>query len=63
MTNSVFNLDQQNSAVDAKIVAGLERLGEVFRTLLWQQSRETGLSRIQIQLLLFLAFHEPDKCK
>lgn len=63
MNDSVFNLDHQNSSVDAKIVAGLERLGEVFRTLLWQQSRDTGLSPIQIQLLLFLSFHGPDKRK
>ncbi|MFD1143645.1 MarR family winged helix-turn-helix transcriptional regulator [Larkinella insperata] len=63
MNDSVFNLSQQNSSVDAKIVAGLERVGEVFRVLLWQQSRETGLSPIQIQVLLFLAFHDPVKCK
>ncbi len=63
MNESVFNLGQQNSSVDAKIVAGLERIGEVFRVLLWQQTRETGLSPIQIQLLLFLAFHDPAKCK
>ena len=63
MTDSVFNLDLQNSSIDAKIVAGLERIGEVFRVLLWQQSRQTGLSPIQIQLLLFLAFHDPVKCK
>ncbi|GAB3716658.1 hypothetical protein GCM10027592_58130 [Spirosoma flavus] len=63
MNDSVFNLDQQNRSVDAKIVVGLERLGEVFRTLLWQQSRETGLSPIQIQLLLFLASHGSDKGK
>lgn len=63
MNDSVFNLGQQNSSVDAKIVAGLERIGEVFRVLLWQQTRETGLSPIQIQLLLFLAFHELAKCK
>ena len=63
MNDSVFNLDQQNSSVDAKIVVGLERLGEVFRTLLWQQSRDTGLSPIQIQVLLFLTFHGPEKRK
>ncbi|PMD92359.1 MarR family transcriptional regulator [Siphonobacter sp. BAB-5405] len=63
MTDSIFNLEQQNSSVDAKIVAGLERVGEVFRVLLWQQSRDTGLSPIQIQVLLFLAFHEPTQCK
>lgn len=63
MNDSVFNVGQQNSSVDAKIVAGLERIGEVFRTLLWQHSRETGLSPIQIQVLLFLAFHNSTQCK
>ncbi|GAB3279864.1 hypothetical protein GCM10027347_54750 [Larkinella harenae] len=63
MNDSVFDLGHQNNSVDAKIVAGLERVGEVFRVLLWQQSRETGLSPIQIQLLLFLASHDATKGK
>lgn len=63
MSDSVFDLTYQNQSVDAKIVAGLERIAETFRVLLWQQSRETGLSPIQLQVLLFLSFHEPQTCK
>ena len=63
MTNSVFDLHVQNQSVDAKIVAGLERIAETFRVLLWQQSRDTGLSPIQLQLLIFLSFHQSDKRK
>jgi DNA-binding MarR family transcriptional regulator len=63
MSLSVFNPSVQNQSLDAKVVVGLERVAEVFRVLLWQQSRATGLSPIQTQLLLFLAFHGPEKRK
>lgn len=36
---SVFNLDKQNSNLDNKIVAGLERLSQVFRILLWKKQK------------------------
>jgi DNA-binding MarR family transcriptional regulator len=61
MSLSVFDPSVQSQSVDAKIVVGLERVAEVFRILLWQQSRDTGLSPIQVQLLIFIAFHEPAK--
>ncbi len=54
---SVFNLDQQNNQIDTKIVAGLERLSQVFRILLWDKAKEQNLSPIQIQLLLFIQNH------
>lgn len=58
---SVFNLDKQNAILDNKIVAGLERLSQVFRILLWEKAREHGLSPIQIQLLIFIRHHSADK--
>lgn len=58
---SVFDLDKQNSNLDKKIVAGLERLSQVFRTLLWEQAKNHSLSPIQIQLLIFIHYHSPDK--
>ena len=63
MSDSPFDVNYQNRSIDAKIIAGLERMAEVFRVLLWQQSRQTGLSPLQIQVMLFLAFHEPKQCK
>lgn len=58
---SVFNLDTQNSSLDHKIVAGLERLSQVFRILLWEKAKIHQLSPIQIQLLIFIRHHAEDK--
>lgn len=58
---SVFNLDIQNANLDNKIVAGLERLSQVFRILLWEKAKEYSLSPIQIQLLIFIRHHSADK--
>ena len=58
---SVFNLDNQNKNLDNKIVAGLERLSQVFRVLLWEKAKEHNLSPIQIQLLIFIRHHSADK--
>lgn len=58
---SVFNLDNQNANLDNKIVAGLERLSQVFRILLWEKAKKHNLSPIQIQLLIFIRYHSADK--
>ncbi|TWV97432.1 winged helix-turn-helix transcriptional regulator [Chitinophaga pinensis] len=58
-TNTIpFNPDVQNSSNDALIVAALERVGESFRVMLWEQAKEHGLSPIQIQSLIFLHTHD-----
>lgn len=54
---SVFDLNEQNSQLDSKIVAGLERLSQVFRALLSEKAREQGLSPLQVQLLIFIQYH------
>lgn len=58
---SVFNLNHQNTILDSKIVAGLERLSQVFRVLLWEKAKQHSLSPIQIQLLIFIKHHSADK--
>lgn len=58
---SVFNLINQNSTLNFKIVAGLERLSQVFRILLWEKAKAYNLSPIQIQLLIFIRYHSADK--
>lgn len=58
---SVFNLETQNSDLNSKIVAGLERLSQVFRILLWEKAKVHSLSPIQIQLLIFIHHHTADK--
>lgn len=54
---SVFNLNEQNANLDNKIVAGLERISQVFKILLWEKSKQFNLSPIQIQLLTFINYH------
>jgi DNA-binding MarR family transcriptional regulator len=58
---SIFNLTNQNFSIDNKIVAGLERLSQVFRILLWEKAKEHSLSPIQIQLLIFIQHHSAEK--
>lgn len=60
---SAFNPERQESNIDSKIVVALERISEAFRVLLWDESRDTTLSPIQLQILIFILFHQPEKCK
>lgn len=58
---SAFELENQNTSIDSRIVAALERISEAFRVLLWNESKEFSLSPIQIQVLIFLHTHTEDK--
>lgn len=40
-----------------KLINGLERLSEVFKTLLWEKAKVHGISPIQIQIILFVSNH------
>ena len=62
MKESTFNPVHQEKDISSKIVAGMERISEVFRVLLWEKAKIVGLSPIQIQLLLFIAFHKQRLC-
>lgn len=62
MKRSSFNPEQQEKDISSKIVAGLERVSEVFKILLWEKAKIVGLSPIQIQILLFVAFHKEALC-
>ena len=62
MGASIFDLAFQHTDIQSKIIIGLERVSEVFRTLLWDLTKETGLSPIQIQIIIFLNRHEEHLC-
>ncbi len=51
------------SELDEKIVAALERLSHVLRTLLWEEAVESRLSPIQIQSLIYLSSHDEKLCR
>lgn len=63
MKKSVFDLTHQNSSIESKIVASLERVSQAFRVLLWNESKEFSLSPIQVQVLIFLLHHSDEKRK
>lgn len=56
-TISILDFSKQLD-LSTKIIAGLERLSEVYKTLLWEKAKEHGISPIQIQILLFVAEHK-----
>lgn len=62
MKESTFNPKQQEKDISSKIVAGMERVSEVFKILLWEKAKLVGLSPIQIQILIFIAFHKRELC-
>ncbi|MDW3646579.1 MAG: MarR family transcriptional regulator [Bacteroidia bacterium] len=62
MSKSSFDIRFQEKNTAAKIVAGLERIAEAFRVLIWERAKKLGLSPIQIQLLIFIAHHEQKLC-
>ena len=63
MDSSDLHLAHQFPSADSKIVASLERISQAFRVLLWQESITFSLSPIQVQILVFLRYHNSDKCR
>lgn len=62
MVHSDFDLNYQNNNIESKIVAGLERISHSFRILLWEASKENKLTPLQIQVMLFLNYHDSKYC-
>ncbi|WP_420321705.1 MarR family winged helix-turn-helix transcriptional regulator [Flagellimonas sp.] len=57
---SVFDPEQQQNDLSSKIIAGLERISQAFKALLWEKAKQLGLSPIQIQILIFVAYHKSE---
>jgi DNA-binding MarR family transcriptional regulator len=55
---SVFDPSAQHDDVDARIVAALERLSQVFRVRLGVEARRRNLSPIQAQFLIYMLHHD-----
>lgn len=63
MKESDFDLQKQNSCIESKIIASLERISQAFKVLLWNESKELSLTPIQIQVIIFLLYHPAQKRK
>ena len=48
--------------LNESIKYGLERLSDVFKSLLWEKAKVHGISPIQIQLLIFVNKHHSELC-
>ena len=62
MEPKIFNPNEHQDELASKIVVGLERISEVFKVMLWEKAKTAGLSPIQIQLLIFVAYHKNELC-
>lgn len=60
---TTFNPHFNSFNTASKIILALERISEAFRVLLWQESKINGLSPLQNQILIFLAFHPSSQRK
>ncbi len=59
---SAFDRNAQHENPRAKITAGIERMSTVFRAALWEEAKQYNLSPLQVQILLFVAFHDVKQC-
>ncbi|WP_222983327.1 MarR family winged helix-turn-helix transcriptional regulator [Flagellimonas meishanensis] len=57
MNKSIFDPEYQQHDLSSKIIAGLERISQAFKVLLWERAKNLGISPIQIQILIFVAHH------
>lgn len=60
MKKSFFDPGLQQYDLSSKIIVGLERISQAFKVLLWEQAKQLGLSPIQIQILIFVAYHKDE---
>lgn len=59
---SPFDPSHQFNDLDARIIVALERISEAFRVMLWEAGKKNKLSPIQVQLLIFLNYHDRGQC-
>lgn len=55
--SSPFDPKVSRLNIDSKIVVALERISEAFRISISEENKKHNLSNIQIQILIFLLFH------
>lgn len=62
MSETIFNPEEQELDLSKKVTVGLERISAAFKALLWDKAKLFELSPIQIQLLIFVAYHQKEYC-
>lgn len=59
--DSIFDTSAQHNQVRYKIIAGLDRVSQALRSMMWEHGKSLGLTPIQIQCLVFLKYHDAGK--
>ncbi len=59
---SAWDPEFQSGSIDSKIVVALQKVAETFRVMQWNQAKLNGISPIQLQILVFLKYHDPELC-
>ncbi|WP_251357861.1 MarR family winged helix-turn-helix transcriptional regulator [Kangiella sp. TOML190] len=60
--NNAFEPNEQIESNRAKVIAGIERLSTIFRTVLQAQVGLSGLSALQIQMITLIGFQAKGLC-
>ncbi len=55
---SIFDPAAQHDKPLFKIVAGLDRVSQAIRSMMWASGKTLGLTPIQMQVLLFVRYHD-----
>lgn len=58
---SPFDLEAQQEEIENKIVVALEKISQIFRSLVWEKAKSFKLTPLQIQILVFLKYHNIEK--
>ncbi|MEZ5016105.1 MAG: MarR family winged helix-turn-helix transcriptional regulator [Flavipsychrobacter sp.] len=62
MSKTIFNPEEQELDLSKKVTVGLERISAAFKALLWDKAKQFELSPIQIQVLIFISYHQKEYC-
>lgn len=58
MKSQPHNPQYQAQSLDARLFASLDKAGELIRALQWEQAKAHKVSPLQLQVLLFLCYHD-----
>lgn len=58
---SIFDPEAQHDQARYKIIAGLDRISQALKSMMWKLGKTLGLTPIQIHCLVFLRYHDDAK--
>lgn len=59
--SSIFDPSAQHDEIQFKIIAGLDRISQALKSIMWEQGKQLGLTPIQMQCLIFVKYHDIER--